>query len=359
MAERKDLEWLYNSPRPGVVAEWVGRHQSELQTYPVMDESVLLVNAWEGMGTNNFGYHQDQVTMSKEGFQEDLLVPEKESELWKIRQAYALEQQVLAADPNRSRELDANGSKLHLRAFTAWLTDRGLVHFGMIHSDWWNVRTLNMGLRDGRIPEHYRENILPILEKDHYMFESSHPNFVVIHAVVVTSDGHLILTKRVSKSDFHGDAISASVEEQMNGELDNSPFDTFYRSVDLSPKMKLSGRGGEELRLHIKSDRVGLSAVILEPDVNGMGLIIMGESEEASEKIDARILGWDRAEFDPLRPVWTLPLTNPDLAIKQLLDPPFKWHGSSRFRLLTALFANHGYDDIIERVNFAYKISTS
>lgn len=355
MAERISLEWLYKSPRPGMVAQWAERHSQELQTFPVMDESVLLVNAWEGMGSNNFGFSPDQVTMSKEGSQEDLLVPKRGSELWRIRQAYALEQEVLAADPNRSRELDANGSKLHLREFTAWLIDRRLVHLSMIHSDWWNVRTLNMGLRDGRIPEHYREDILPTLEKDHYIFKSAHPNFVVIHAVVVTSDGHLILTKRVSKSDFHGDAISASVEEQMNGKLDNSPSDTFNRSVSLSPKMKLSGRSGEELRLHIKSDPVGLAAVILEPDVNGTGLIMIGESEETSEEIDARILGRDKAEFDPIRPVWTLPLKNPDLAINQLLDPPFKWHGSSRFRLLTALFAVHGYDDIVERVNFAYR----
>lgn len=357
MAERRNLEWLYNSPRPGVVAQWAERHSQGLQTYPVMDESVLLVNAWEGMEPINLGYRPDQITMSKEGSQEGLLVPERGSELWRIRQAYALEQQALAADPTRSKELDANGSKLHLREFTAWLTDRRLVHLSMIHSDWWNVRTLNMGLRDGKIPEYYREDILPTLEQEHYIFKSVHPNFVVIHAVVVTSDGHLILTKRVSKSDFHGDAISASVEEQMNGKLDNSPLDTFYRSVDSSPKMKLSGRGGEELRLHIKPDRVGLAAVILEPDVNGTGLIIIGQSEEASEEIDARILGRDRAEFDPARPVWTLPLKNPDLAIQQLLGPPFLWHGSSRFRLLTALFAVHGYDDIIERVNFAYKAS--
>ncbi|MBI2085926.1 hypothetical protein HYT74_01135 [Candidatus Daviesbacteria bacterium] len=352
MTERRNLEWLYNSPRTGVVAQWVQRHASELQTFPVMDESVLLVNAWEEMGPKNFGYRPDQVTMSKEG-QENLLVPERSSELWRIREAHALEQQALAADPNRSRELDANGPKLHLREFTAWLTDRRLVHFKMWHSDWWNVRTLNMGLRDRNVPEHYREDILPTLERDHYIFKSAHPNFVVVHAVVVTSDGHLILTKRVSKSDFHGDAISASIEEQMNGRLDNSPYDTFYRSVDSSPKMKLSGRGGEELRLHIKADRIGLAGVILEPDVNGTGLIIIGESGETSEEIDARILGRDKAEFDPTRPVWTLPLKNPDMAIQQLLDPPFKWHGSSRFRLLTALFAVHGYDEIIQRVNSA------
>lgn len=180
---------------------------------------------------------------------------------------------------------------------------------------------------------------------------------MTVHGVVLTADGHAIMTRRVTQSDFHGGAVSATAEEQMNGLIDTSPFDTFNRMVDLNPKMRLANRGGEELRLHMKPHRLGLAAVILEPDVNGAGLVIIGESEETSEEIDARVLGRDRAEFDPTRPVWTLPLKNPDLAIQQLLDPPFKWHGSSRFRLLTALFVVHGYDDIIERVNFAYKAS--
>lgn len=359
MAERGNLEWLYNSPRPGVVAEWVGRHRAELQAYPVMDESVCLANRWEDMGPDNFGFIPDQVTMSKAGSPEDLLVLARGSELWQIRHQYAQNQQEIVADPNRSQEVDANGPKLHLRGFTAWLTDRRVVHFNTFHYDWYGVRTLNMGLRDGRIPESYREDIIPSLIGDHLVFRSFHPNWVTVHGVVLTADGHAILTKRVTQADFHGDAISVTAEEQMNGLIDNSPYDTYRRMVDINPKMKLESKGGEELRLHMKPNRLGLAAVILEPDVNGVGLVIIGESQESSEEIDARILGRDRLEFDPTRPVWTLSLTNPDLAVQQLLDPPFKWHGSSRFRLLTALFAIHGYDEIIDRVSFAYKQSIS
>lgn len=354
MNERRILDWLYHQPRPGVVAEWVGRHPAELQTYPIMDESIVLVNVWEDMGPGNFGYRPNQITMSKLGSPVDLLVPKRESELWRIRQAYELEQGRIASDPTRSKKLDANGPKLHLRQFTAWLTDRTLNHFEMLPNDWWNVRILNMGLRDGSIPEQYREDILPVLNGDHYVFQSEHPNWVTVHGIVLTADDYVILTKRVTHADFHGDAVSVTAEEQMNGELDNSPFDTFRRMIDSNSKMKLARPGGEELRLHIRPETIGLTAVILEPDVNGTGLMIIGQCDETFEEIDARILGRDKAEFDPTRPIWTLPLQDPDLAIQQLLDPSFLWHGSSRFRLLTALFAVHGFEEIIQRTTFRY-----
>lgn len=356
MAESKRDDWLYNSPRPGKVAAWVDLNRENLQTYPVIDESVALVDYWRIMGPGNLGYRPDQVTMAKQGSQTNLLVPEMGSELWKIRDAYKLEQERIAADPTRSKELDANGSKLHLHRFTAWLTDRTSNHFEMFHYDWWGVRTLNMGLRAGKVPEHYRDNILPVLTGDHYRFQSQHPNWTTVHGVVLTADDHVILTKRVSGSDFHGDAVSVTAEEQMSGVLDNSPFDTFERMVDLNPKMRLANRGGEELRLHIRPGVIGLSAVILEPDVNGTGLIIIGQCNETSEEIDARILGRDKSEFDPKRPVWTLPLRDPDLAIQQLLDPPFLWHGSSRFRLLTALFALHGFEEITKRTTLRHEV---
>lgn len=176
MAEGRNLEWLYYSPRPGVVAEWVGRHRAELQTHPVMDESVCLAERWEDMGPGNFGYLPDQVTMSKAGSPEGLLVPARGSELWQIRHQYAQNQREIATDPTRSRELDANGPKLHLREFTAWLSDRKLVHFAMFHYDWWAVRTLNMGLRDGQVSEQYREDIMPSLIGHHFVFRSEHPN---------------------------------------------------------------------------------------------------------------------------------------------------------------------------------------
>lgn len=348
---KKGLEWLFNSPRPGKIAAWTQRHKEKLQTYPVIDESVLLVHAWEDMGSGRMGYKPDQVTMSKIGSSTDLLVPEKESELWSIRQKYAAEQREIADNPDRSLKLDANGPKLHLNQFTAWLTDRQLIHFRMFHYDWWGVRTLNMGLRDGQIPQQYREDIMPTISGEQFIFQSPHPNWTTVHGIVVTADKHVILTKRVSGSDFHGNAVSATAEEQMNGQLDSSPFDTFERMVALNPKMKLTGRGGEELKLHMRLGSIELTGVILEPDVNGTGLIILGHCNESSEEIDARILGRDKSEFDPTRPIWTLPFKDPALAIQQLIDPSFLWHGSSRFRLLTLLFREHGYDEVMTFIN--------
>lgn len=351
----RNLDWLFHQPRPGVVEQWVSRHSSELQTYPVIDESVCLAEKWQDVGPDNFGYRPDQITLSKDGTD----VPFLGSELWVEVEKYTADQLERMLRPSNDRPIDTNGPKLHLSKFTAWLSHRNYIHFQMSQYDWWRVRVLNMGLREGRINPEYREEILPVLEGDSFHFRSKHPNWAIVHGVVITADNHLILTRRARGSDFHSEAVSVSMEEQMNGEEDNSPFDTFKSAVDINPKMEMKTRGGAELRLRIQPKSLGLASMILEPDVNGSGFIILGRCEESSEDIDAKILGRDRAEFDPTRPIWTLPLGSPDLAIKQLLDPPFRWHGSSRLRLLTALYALHGFDEVNDRLTFAHQELTN
>lgn len=117
-----------------------------------------------------------------------------------------------------------------------------------------------------------------------------HPNNLVIHVPVITSDNHLLLTQKPPDADYYPNSIAASIEEQMHGQRDNSPFDTLERAINKV--------GGEELKLTLNVGQSRLTAMFVEPDVNAFGLLMVAKVEETSDQIDASSLGADRAEFD-------------------------------------------------------------
>lgn len=346
MANERPAEsrWLYNQPTTGVVENWFRRNEARIRDNWIdpwiLDGTFILQGCYEEYdGSPNIRYSQGEVLMTKDGPD----VPKAGSELWHIWQKYTNSEEGKA---------DFNGPKLHLHRYSPPRSDREL-RLQTSHYDWHGMRVLGMGLRDGTVPEHYRDNILPVHRKEGFVFEGEHPNNTVIHGIIVTSDNELVLTTRAVSADYYAGAVSASFEEQMHGERDNSPHDTFLRAVATSPKLKLRG---EELRLHIPSESVRLAAIGLEPDINAVVFIMLGRCDEQSSEIDVTKFGTDRAEFNPNQPIWTMSLQAPEQLIKEFFTPErFIWHGTSRARIVAALSYVHGYEEALDRLYKATK----
>lgn len=343
MAEAKKAEslWLYNQPSAGIARDWYDRNQTRFQiswcgSPPIIDLAVVvLVDPYTDYdGTLNVRYKASEVFMTKDGPD----VPQPGSKLWQLRQAYT---------NSEAARTDFNGSKLHLHAFSRPLSDTYLI-LQASEYDWHGMRTLNMGLRDGIIPPRYRDDIMPSQTPQGFVLASEHPNFLAVHGIVITSDGQIVNTTRALGADFHGGTVSVSFEEQMDGGKDHSPFDTFNRAVAGSPKLRL----GEELRLNIRPESIRLAAMILEPDVNSVGFVMIGRCEEEASQIDASKLGVDRAEFDVRQPISTM---TADQLVANFFHPTgFRWHGSSRLRGVVALSYLYGYPEAVDRL---YKAS--
>lgn len=324
--------WLYNRPERGIAEDWFNRNRSQLENGwgdPWILDTTFILNAAYETWTPGLRdrYSQEQTFMTKEGPE----VPPQGSELWQIWQAYT--QSDTAKD-------DFNGSKLHLHRYSRVLTDTNL-RLDVSQYDWHRMRSLGMGLREGTVPEHYRDTILPVRTEAGFVFEpTAHPNNLVIHVAVITSDNYLLLTQKPPDADYYPGTIAASIEEQMHGQRDNSPFDTLERAINKV--------GGEELKLTLIPNESRLAAMILEPDVNALGFVMVAKVEESSDQIDARVLGADRAEFDPRYKVGKASLEDPDELIQQFYNPRnILWHGTSRVRIIAALSYIHGYEETL------------
>lgn len=331
--------WLYNQPTAELAKDWYDRNQGRFQTSwysppPIIDLAVVLVDPFVNYdGTLNTRYKAAEVFMTKDGPD----VPQPGSQLWRIRQAYT---------QSDTAKIDFNGSKLHLHAFSPPLSDTYLI-LQASNYDWHGMRTLNMGLRDRQIPQHYRDEIMPTQTAKGFVLASEHPNFLAVHGIIITSDGRIVNTTRAAGADFHGGTVSVSFEEQMDGEKDHSPFDTFNRAVAGSPKLRL----GEEIKLNMIPESIRLAAMILEPDVNSIGFVIIGRCQEETDQIDPSKLGTDRAEFDIKQPISTM--TAHQLVANFFHQNGFRWHGSSRLRGLVALSYLYGYSEAIDRLERA------
>lgn len=346
MAERPaESKWLYNQPASGIVENWFKRNEAQIRSNwidpKILDTAFILMDTLPLMDGNpeSVRYKTDDVSMVRGGPD----VPRENSELWHLWQEYS---------NSEEGKKDFNGSKLHLHSFSRPLTDSGLM-LQVSDYDWHRMRVLGLGLANGSVPEHYRDGILPSHTKNGFEFLGEHPNNTVIQGIVITSDNHLVMTTSAASADYHAGTVSPSFAEQMNGQKDNSPFETYLRAVATSPKLKV---GGEELRLNIAPETLRMVSMILEPDFNAVGFIVLGKCQEESGQIDASKIGVDSAEFNPARPIWTASLSSPEQLIQEFFNPQgFHWHGVGRARIATALAYTHGYEETMDRL---YKASS-
>lgn len=341
MATERPAEsrWLYNLPSPGIVEDWYRRNEGRIRSTwidpKILDGAFILASTAEEMdGSLNIRYPQDRVVMTKNGPQ----VPRTDSELWHVWQAYE----------ERMRESgERDGQKYSVHSFSRFLTDSEL-KIDMSKYSWFRMQSLNNGVNNGTVAEHYRDGILPIVRREGHVFEGELPNNAVVQGIIVTKDKYLVLTTRAVNADYYQGTVSPSFEEQMDREKDNSPFDTFLRAVSYSPKLKLRG---EELRLNVRPENVRLTAMVLEPQFNAIGFVMLGVCEEEAEEVDETRFGVDRDEFDPSKPIWTLSLEDSTQLIKDFYNPQgFRWHGIGRERVVDALAFAHGYEEALDRL---------
>lgn len=344
MANERPAEsrWLYNQPTTGGVENWYKRNEEKIRTGwidpKILDGAFILASTAEEMdGTPNFRYSKSQIVMTKNGPEK----PPRGSELWERWQAYE----------ERMRDSgERDGQKFSVHSFTSFLTDREL-RIDMSDYSWFRMQSLNNEV--GRsLPESLRDGILPVSRKEGNIFEGDLPNNAVIQGIIKTRDDDLVLTTRALTADYYQGTVSPSFEEQMDRAKDNNPIDTFLRGVSYSPKLKLRG---EEIRLTIQEDKVRLVSIVLEPAFNAVGFVVIGQCEEEAAEIDETRLGVDRAEFDPSKPIWTLPLKDPSQLIKDCFDLRYRWHGVGRHRAFEAVASVLGYDEAADRFYRAYQ----
>ncbi|MBI2020059.1 hypothetical protein HYS94_01430 [Candidatus Daviesbacteria bacterium] len=334
---RDPATWLFNRATPGIAQEWFSRnYQRILDTLGMawIRDNALVLNAPFETWTKDVKdrYTEAQVNMTKTG----PTMPPEGSELWNLYQEYT------NSDAGKA---DFNGSKLALYRHSRVLTDTNLT-LEVSSYDWHRMRVLGMGLRDGRLPqglpfngrefpntEGYRDTILPRRTAEGYVFDS-YPNNLVIHVAITTSDGKLIVTQKPPDADYYPNGFATTIEEQMHGVRDESPFDTLRRSVNKV--------GGEELKLTLIPEHSRIAAMILEPDVSAIGFIMTARVAESSEEINAGSLGADRAEFDPSY-IRAVSLDNP-AQIMSLINRS-DLHGTSGLRTFSAYVDYHGYED--------------
>lgn len=346
MVERPaESRWLYNQPSPGIVRDWFIRNEAKIRDQfinpKILDGAFILGSTVEEMdGTLNFRYSKDRVVMDRSNVE----VPSRGSRLWPIWQEHIKEME-------KTGERD--GAKYHVRRYSPFLTDSELrIRVGEF---WWSGMELNNDINKGKLPESLRNGILPTSRSEGYVFEGELPNNAVIQGIISTKDKHLVLTTRAVSAQYYQGTVSPSFEEQMDRAQDSSPFETFLRAVSYSPKLKLRG---EELRLNVKEENVRLVSLVLEPQFNAVGFVMLGVCEEEAGEVDETRLGIDRAEFDPSKPIWTLPLEDPTQLIKDCFDLRYRWHGVGRHRAFEAAASVLGYDEAADRFHRVYQAAT-
>lgn len=342
MLERPaESRWLYNQPSPGIVENWFRRNEAKIRGQwidpKILDGAFILSSTTEEMdGTLNFRYSKDRVVMDKSGIE----VPSRVSELWQAWQEHKMEME---------RKGERDGAKYSVKKFSLFLTDAELRI--EVSDFWWSGMELNNDVNKGVLPESLRDGILPTLRPEGYVFEGELPNNGVVQGIIVTKDKHLVLTTRAVNAQYYQGTVSPSFEEQMDRTQDGDPFMTFLRAVSYSPKLKLRG---EELRLNVKEESVRLVSMVLEPQFNAVGFVMLGVCEEDAEEIDETKFGVDRSEFNPEKPIWTLPLDEPIQLLRDFYNPQgFRWHGIGRERVVEALASVHGYEEALDRLHHA------
>ncbi|MDP3973556.1 MAG: hypothetical protein Q8P92_01860 [Candidatus Daviesbacteria bacterium] len=331
-----ESRWLYNQPTPGIVENWYRRNEAKIRSQwidpKILDGAFIMASTAEEMnGTLNFRYSQDRVVMTRTGLE----VPRRDSQLYDVWQAHKRDMETRG---------ERDGAKYSVRRSSPFLTDSELQ---IEVSDFsWSGMELNNDVNIGVLPESLRDGILPTLRSEGYVFEGEPPNNAVVQGIITTKDKKLVLTTRAVNAQYYQGTVSPSFEEQIDRDKDDDPIETYLRAVSYSPKLKR----GEELRLNVRPENIRLVSMVLEPQFNAVGFVVLGVCEEESEEIDETKFGVDRSEFNPEKPIWTLPLDEPSQLLRDFYNPQgFRWHGIGRERVVDALASVLGYEEALDR----------
>lgn len=323
--------WLYNRPSEGIAQDWYAQH-SEVS---ILDMAVILCSpfrAWDGQ--SNVPYQLNHITLTQNGIEVYPNGPEL-NQLW----------QDLSADLKKRGE--RNDSKSHLYSYS----EAGDTLQMVTSLSDWSRMALGPMLRDGKVPAHYRDDILPrevpTVNGNAHVFDAALPNHLVLHLALLTADHHLILTTRSRTVAFEQGNISASVEQHVIPE--HPLVDTIYSAVST----KLNGEA--ELKLTLRPETLRIGGIIIEPNVNNTGIIVVGRCEEDSSQVGPELIGSSRrSEFAPNTPVRTMPMDQPEIWVPYFFNPNATLHGTSRLRIVLAASYVNGYQPTLEALYQGY-----
>lgn len=317
MAERTAN--LYNQPSEGLAYEWYGRNQTSEANLRILDMAVVLSSPYEKWdGRENTPYTLLQTIVRNSGVD---IFP-KSGPIYQIWQdnKKGLEERGERIDP-----------KAHLDGFSEGADDR--LNITLARSDW-SLMSLGPMLRDRRLPEDLRDQILPINS-------SPLPNHLVLHLALLTADHHLIMTVRSRNVAFEQGTISASVEQHINPDSEKPLDDTIDATVS---KLKKEA----ELKVTLKPATLRVGAIIIEPNVNNTGIVVVGQCQEHFSEIGEELIGSSRrSEFAADRPVRTLAMDKPERWVTYFHNPEHALHGTTRLRMLIAASYIYGYQEVL------------
>lgn len=338
MERPNSSKWLYNRPQQGIIGGWYSRN---LRSDDILDAAVMLVSPfkkWQGYKTD--GYSLDQVTFADTKAEASIKDPQLRA-IWQ----------------NHSAQLITGGERIDPKThISRYHFDEDSLAIVTSPSDW---TKMSMGpmLRDGKIPEYYRDQIMPTKISDRtgsYTFRSPHLNHLVLHLALITSNNHLILTTRNQQGlAFEQGMMSDTVEQHFDPRFD-MPLETTIEST----VNKVSEQA--ELNLNPRAETIKVGSLFIEPNVNNTGLGVVAfcrESSEDLQRLGVQIIGTDRtAEFDMEKGIRTIPLDKPEIWVPRFYNPEQPVHGTYRLRMIMAASSINGYEQTLDHLYQGYPV---
>jgi len=160
------------------------------------------------------------------------------------------------------------------------------------------------------------------------------PNSLCMHALVITQDDRILITKRSSKVDYSKNTWSVSIEEQLSADdLRPGTTGTVKRWAQ---RCLLEELGVNEMDYDYRN--LLLLSVFLEVDIMNCAVVAALRLNLTSQELDAIIKSFPRADYEFTE--WRF-LTYQELA-EELKTLTLLHHPSSGYRILLALINRFG-----------------
>jgi hypothetical protein len=345
--------------RPSVTKVHLGVSDTIPKMYPIVRENAIdeciFLHGMPDARNRPISLTQDFVVFK---FQPDFFTPADELQRLRDAKLQVFERENEFPAPRLClREIDVDSSDhlsygaLHI---TAQLTDWCLVHSiqesmrspsgssgEAIQSGFWrSINSLVGCKRSDRFPHH-----------------------LSTHCLLISSDGRLVLNKRVGVSN-QKNRISASFEEQIQVACVYPPFGgKHWRFIDgdESPFHAIVRGAKEELGTDLPIENIRLMAFCMEASSIAANLLAIAHSPQTLEEIySTKKSAIDKEENSMIPPAmsppWTIeamiPLLKESIIFQKHAAFEGRWHASSRARILLGLIHDFGYDSIAARVSW-------
>lgn len=174
--------------------------------------------------------------------------------------------------------------------------------------------------------------------------EIIYPHSLCLHLIVVTSDDHILITRRAPDVEYYPNTWSSSIEENMSPIRDLAPGQS-PTLLTLCQKALF-----EELGLGpdaYNPANLRLLSVFLESDILNVSLCAIATLSITCQDLRKLLRGMPR--IDSEFTAWDFLQYREDELIPEIVDGSMPYHPTSKFRLLMALLHRNGLPTNAER----------